>query len=64
MDDEEAHQFVVSGPYAADFRQNLYQGKSHIQSEEQRSYRMATFFTKKDAWGADWPPEVAETADG
>ena len=64
MNDEEAHDFVVSGPYAADFRENLYQGRSHIQSDEQRSARMATFFTKKDSWGADWPPEVVETFDG
>ena len=61
MDDEEAHQYVVSGPYAADFQDNKFQGRAHVQTEEQRVSRMNSFFTNKDAWGATWAPEIVET---
>ena len=61
MDDEEAHQFVVSGPFASDFSENRYQGRTHVQTDEQRASRMSAFFMNKDSWGSTWPPEIVET---
>ena len=62
MDDQEAQQFAVTGPYAADFPGNQYAGHTHEQTQDEKDARLAGLLSKaaQHAWGSQWAPEVPD----
>ena len=64
LSDEEAQQYVVSGPYAADFAGNQFSGKTTQQTPEQHASRMAGLRSKMHGgWPDEWSQEVPDKWD-
>ena len=61
ISDEEAQQYAVSGPFAADCESNQYAGKTLQQTPEQYASRMAGLRSKlSGGWISEWAQEVPE----